>query len=45
MAEGKGKYWIIGLIGLLVGFFIMAAFDTTMNKTSTNEYCMSCHTH
>ncbi len=45
MAGGKGKYWIIGLIGLLVGVFIMAAFDTTMNKTSTNDYCMSCHTH
>ena len=45
MAGGKGKYWIIGLIGLLVGVLIMALFDNTMNKTSTNDYCMSCHTH
>ena len=45
MAGGKGKYWIIGLIGLLVGVLIMAMFDNTMNKTSTNDYCMSCHTH
>ena len=45
MAGGKVKYWIIGLIGLLVGVLIMAMFDNTMNKTSTNDYCMSCHTH
>ena len=45
MAEGKGKYWIIGLIGFIIGALLVAAFDTTMNKTSSNEYCMSCHTH
>ena len=45
MAGGKGKYWIIGLIGLLVGVLLMALFDNTMNKTSTNDYCMSCHLH
>ena len=45
MAEGKGKYLIIGLIGFIVGALLVAAFDTTMNKTSSNEYCMSCHTH
>ena len=45
MSNSGGKYWIIGLIGLLVGVFVMAVFDSTMNKTSTNDYCMSCHTH
>ena len=45
MSGGRGKYWIIGLIGLLVGVFVMAMFDSTMNKTSTNDYCMSCHIH
>ena len=45
MAEGKGKYWIIGLMGFIIGALLIAAFDTTMNKTTSNEYCMSCHTH
>ena len=45
MAGGKGKYFIIGLIGFIIGALLVAAFDTTMNKTSSNEYCMSCHTH
>ena len=45
MKEGSGKYWIIGLIGLLVGVFAMYAVGGTMNRTSTNEYCMSCHVH
>ena len=45
MAEGKGKYWIIGLMGLLVGVLLMSLFSTAMEKTSTNDYCMSCHTH
>ncbi len=45
MAKGKGKYWIIGLMGFIIGALLVAAFDTTMNTTSSNEYCMSCHTH
>ena len=45
MSGSKGKYWIIGLMGLLIGVLVMAVFDGAMNKTSTNEYCMSCHTH
>ncbi len=45
MAKGKGKYWIIGLMGFIIGVLLVAAFDTTMNTTSSNEYCMSCHTH
>ena len=45
MVNSKGKYWIIGLGGLLLGVILMMVFGGTMNKTSTNEYCMSCHTH
>ncbi len=45
MKEGRGSCWIIGLIGLMVGIFAMVALGGTMNKTSTNEYCMSCHVH
>ena len=45
MKEGRGSYLIIGLIGLLVGVFAMVALGGTMNKTSTSEYCMSCHVH
>ena len=45
MKEGSGKYWIVGLMGLIVGIFAMLALGGTMNKTSTNDYCMSCHVH
>ena len=45
MAGGKAKYWIIGLMGFIIGALLVAAFDTAMNTTSSNEYCMSCHTH
>ena len=37
MKEGRGSYWIIGLIGLLVGGFAMVALGGTMNKTSTSD--------
>ena len=45
MAKGKGKYWIIGLMCFIIGALLVASFDAAMNTTSSNEYCMSCHTH
>lgn len=45
MPSSKGKYWIIGLGGLLIGVVLMAVFGGQMNRTSSNEYCMSCHVH
>jgi sulfatase modifying factor 1 len=31
--------------GLLVGFFIVLAGGKIIDKTSSNEYCVSCHIH
>jgi len=42
----KHKLWIAaGLGGLVLGFSAMLALDSAVEKTSTNEYCMSCHYH
>ena len=42
----KGKTILYaGLGGLVVGACIMIAAGGALNRTSTNEYCMSCHYH
>ena len=45
MAKSGGKYWIIGLTGLLIGVVLMVVFSGEMNRTSSSDYCMSCHIH
>ena len=41
------KSWIFLalLTGLVLGLVAMILFNTAVEKTSTNEYCMSCHVH
>ena len=39
------KYFLVGGISLLAGIGIAASVSTLTEKTSTNEYCMSCHYH
>ena len=48
MSKHKKNYklWLTaGLGGLLLGISAMLAFDEAMTRTSTSEYCMSCHYH
>ena len=41
------KSWIFLalLTGLVLGLVAMILFNTAVQKTSTNDYCMSCHVH
>ena len=41
------KSWIFLalLTGLVLGLVLMILFNTAVQKTSTNDYCMSCHVH
>jgi len=36
---------LLFLSGLLAGFFLLMGGNFIMKKTSTDEYCMSCHIH
>lgn len=36
---------LIGLGGIVIGFILFIFFHSVMVKTSTSEYCMSCHIH
>ena len=46
MSEKKQNLWVIaGLGGLFLGILGMLCLDEAMTRTSTNEYCMSCHFH
>ena len=44
MSKKKGIITAL-LCGIAVGVAFMAGFHYTYAKTSTNEYCMSCHVH
>ena len=44
MSKKKGIVTAL-LCGIAVGCAFMAGFHYTYAKTSTNEYCMSCHVH
>ena len=44
MSKKKGIITAL-LCGIAVGCAFMAGFHYTYAKTSTNEYCMSCHVH
>ena len=41
----KNRYFLVLLAGLMLGVILMILFNSAMEKTSTNEYCMSCHVH
>ena len=42
----KGKVLLLAaLLGLLLGISLMLVLGSLSVKTSTNEYCMSCHYH
>lgn len=41
----KSKYLLIALGGVVAGLAAAILFGQVMHKTSTNEYCMSCHFH
>ena len=41
----KNKYFLVALAGLVLGVALMILLGSTMQKTSTNAYCMSCHVH
>ena len=43
--SNKNKFLLVALAGLVLGVILMILFDTAMQKTSTNAYCMSCHVH
>ena len=44
MSKKKGIITAL-MCGNVVGCAFMAGFHYTYAKTSTNEYCMSCHVH
>lgn len=39
------RIWLALLGAVVLGICLMLAFDQMVVKTSTNEYCMSCHFH
>ncbi len=45
MRGGKKVIIFAGLGGLAIGVCAMLAVGGAMSRTSTNEYCMSCHYH
>lgn len=45
MRGGKKGIIFAGLGGLAIGVCAMLAVGGAMSRTSTNEYCMSCHYH
>jgi len=45
MTIKKSTILIIILASLLVGAAVVIAVNVAVQKTSTNEYCMSCHYH
>ncbi len=47
MGEKKNRkaVWLAGLGGLVLGACLLVLLGSEMSRTSTNEYCMSCHFH
>ena len=41
----KKTYFLVALAGLVLGVALMVLLDAGVRKTSTNDYCMSCHVH
>ena len=41
----KTKYWLVAVGGLLLGIGLTLVLSTLYHKSSSNDFCMSCHVH
>lgn len=46
MSKGSKKIVILSVLaGIIVGLVLMMVIGSSLNKTTTSDYCMSCHYH
>ena len=41
----RDKWFLAALLGFILGIALMCFFGRMVTRTSSNEYCMSCHVH
>lgn len=41
----KRRHWILSMAGILLGVMLTLSMNEVVHRTSTDEYCQSCHIH